>query len=106
MGDLATVALPPDGAPLLPMLERLFADGAIPEPVRCQQRPAYATALAALGILAYNTGDSASARLFLSRALVHDRATWADATVLRTWARSLVGRRLIDLVKGAARRTP
>jgi Glycosyl transferase family 2 len=106
MGDLTSVTVPSDGAPLLPMLDRLFADRAIQEPVRCQRRPAYATALAALGILAYNTGDSASARRFLSLALAHDRSAWTDGSILRTWARSLVGRRLVDLVKGASRRMP
>lgn len=101
MGDLASLSMPADGAPLLPLLDQLFGDHATPEPVRRLRRPAYATALAALGILAYNTRDTRSARVLLTRAIWLDRAVRTNGVVIGTWARALVGHRVIAWMKRA-----
>jgi Glycosyl transferase family 2 len=53
MGDLASLAVPPNGSPLLPLLDRLFGEPELPDRLQITRGPAYATALGTLGILAH-----------------------------------------------------
>jgi len=90
--------------PLITMMTSLFVDAGTVNEVKHLQRAAHAKAYHTLGILAYNTREFSDARRFLSKAFINDAKLLFKPSVLSMWFKSLLGPRLIDLLKSGKQR--
>lgn len=98
VGDLETLNLKQNRTNLLYALQTIFSDPTIPARLKTKRRTAYAMAFFALGVLGYRKRDLTAARDDLFRAVIQRPALLWNAQWLSTFAKSLLGVRLLETV--------
>jgi glycosyltransferase involved in cell wall biosynthesis len=101
-GDFSTLDLQNNALVLLNMLGKLFSDQLMSDALRIYQRPAYANAYIALGLLSYGARQMREARSYLLRAIFTAPIYGLKAQFIAIWLKSLPGiRNLVKIYKGS-----
>jgi hypothetical protein len=104
MGDLKSLNVERNSLPLITMMTSLFVDETTNSKVMYMQRAICSTAFYTLGLLAHNTREFAVSRRFLSRAIVNDIKLLLNKQVLSMWVKTLLGPKVIDMLKSGKQR--
>jgi len=96
VGDLETLHLDENAAWLLESLKKIFSDPAIPTRLWSKQGVCYGMSFFALGILAYRKRSLGQARRWLARAIRIHPALLQNSQWRTTFAKSLLGHRLLS----------
>jgi len=99
MGDLSSLSVERNKAPLLIMLISLFDDSGTPQEVRRLRRMAYAQAYYVLGLLGYGRGEFQEARVFFMRAVITSPEFLLNRRLVSLWLKSLMSPRIVDNFK-------
>jgi glycosyltransferase involved in cell wall biosynthesis len=105
MGDLNSLNVKRNSIPLLGMMDRLFSARSLPPELKGLQRAARARMFYALGLLAYGTREFDLSRRFFRRAAQYNPLLLFDAALLSRWLKSMLGPRLLRLLKKQLRRS-
>ncbi len=104
MGDFASLDLQSNSLALLQMLVRLFANPDTRIRLAKCQRPAYAQAYFALGLLYYGSRKLPEARHFLWSAVITNPRFGLKRQLVLTWAKSLLSPKLLNRFKVSGKR--
>ncbi len=105
MGDLASLDVKRNSAPLFAMMNSLFLDSSTSHVTKRLERASYAKAYYSLGLLAYSTREFKEARKFFLQAVKNDLKLLFNRQIVSLWAKSLLGSRVVDGLKGIRQRT-
>ncbi len=101
-GNLGHLNLEANAALLLSALDSIFSQAELPARLQGQRRTVFGSAYMALGLLAYGSDRPRQARSYLGQALITNPRLGHRGQLWAVLARSLVGRRVIRMIKSRA----